>query len=1201
MKSLEDTNTSKGTCAPSQKAGFAENPSSLELHDPLDGQQDYTQKTRGTDHVELTNNHGINNINEHTKVEFRTIELLNKRDKFVQELPEKTRVGQFEMIDLLEVKQDLVQKGNELLPQQRTKAEELEDVRDRENVEMVIKDDSMRSSSKRTQASASTHLVKKQRNEKIKPVQEGSSVPPSQSIHVGEFQVLENRDKKEKMVIRARKEPSKRLKVDESQEQDVFEVKEKPAQMYCMKPSSVEICPVICKDGVNLEMREKTAQEDIEVRSPQNDNVGNFSDKEQSGKEKLSDKINDLEVNQEEDLGDSTSVKSDVCGENLSTVQPSGSKSKAVSQDENADYDCEEQKGSDLVAKKDGLDVKDAFTMDLEVGRDPSQLVSKTPDVDRVKKSYFSDAPCQTLVDQQTTTKDEGHCVSDLDSDVEVCSSLAHLRDDTVPQTSIKQCRVQIPLLELSPLVTQDQHTLRNLQFKLLRAKGSSLADQKASREKTPQTPNEMKSMTQNSAMENSKKEVTVSSAEEHNDKSTDRQEMLPAMNCSLTKNDTTVFQAEMGSSRKTDCDFNQAKEDLGKTYISPVNQLIGSYTPSKNMVQSHEVGSEGNMANTRSPIDALTCETTNLKTLLPLNTGSEPLDCQEISGLPSNLEVTEKAEAKVLDREGDTQCPTPTMDEEPFPACSDLSSSNDSSCATHPIGDKNCGKIYPVSPVRSSALVENGMPVRQQPHSGNGKDQDCLHHTNTDTGLKSQGVAQSTDKNRTVSKDGDLQLFSGNVDDKTDKRHEIPDQNYASLEVYPNSQRPVMAVKPSKGDKIQGSCVSQQSLSEGHLKSNYFKGKSPIPASIPASVPASTPSDKNTREDMQESSTDATPSSWLSSAGVSMCATGTEFHQPLDPLHLQEKSEMSKSTKILSSQSSERDEDTRQKSQTARENTELENKSSSFASSASVGDGADGGLEYGFVMQPQNSLACTIFNTTNNRPESLLEKLSKRCIQADPTEASMEQECLIFSEQMKQLIKRARSGPIHQQEAHDQKHTFCPSPVTVRFSDLEEVDTKVGHLDESSFVLPKIKVDISDRKTLADTTGGGATLCPPEECDEPGAHPSVSGVTKECARLYMSMMNDVCGASRVPVSSNYYGVDKVLSRTQPSNHFDFCDQMKKEVDYNFCNSMNSVVRKFCKTKYKFFILATSNDVFFEKTKVRYIFNEPQVNIVLNL
>lgn len=1153
FKNLENTETSNGTCAHPQKKGSENNRSSPELHGPLDDHQEYKC---GIDRVELTNNNGKNNINEHTKVEIRTMALLNKGDMFVQEVSEKTNIGQFENVDRLKVKKEEIQKGSEVFPQQRTKAEELRDNRDTENIEMAVKDDSMKSSSK----SASPHFLTTHKNEKVKPVQKGSSVPLCQSIHGGEYKDLEIRDKEEKSVFQIMKKPSKKADVDDSKEQDVLEVKEKTSQMYPTDPSSTEIFAVKCKDGVNLEVKGKTAQEDIEVKSPQNDNVGKFSMKEQWS-----------------------------TGANLSVPLPSGNESMRVSrgEEQNADDDSMAQKNADLFVRKDRLNFNGAdFTTDLEFDSSPTQLVSMTHDLDAVKNIYFTNTPCQTLLDQQTTTKDRGNCVLEFDK---VCNS-SHWHDDLVPQICTAECGVQAPRLKLSSHVTQDNNTLRNLQFKLLRAKGSSLMDQKAIWEKTPQDPNEIKSINErSSAIENSEREVMVSSSDEHIDKSTDQQEMLLSTNCSKSpKHNKSVFEAGMGSS-VTDCEFTQAKEELEINYISPVNQSTGSYTPCKNAVQSHKLESEEKIANTRSLEDALISGTTNLKTLLPLSTGSKPLNYSEISGLPSTLQVTEKAEAKVLGREDDNHCPTPTMDEEPCTTCSNITSSNNKSCVTHLIGDENCGKILPVCPVKSSALIENSIPVRQQQISG-GKDRDCFRHSQTDMEFKTQGVVQSIDKKRCVSTDDNLPLLMGNGE-KIDIRHAIPDQNYASLEMYLNSQRPVIAVKPSKGD-TQESYISQQSLSGRFLKLNYSECKSP-PGLI--SLNKNMYEDINMDEYMQESSTDSAPCSLLSSGGVGMCATGTKFHQPLDTLHLLETNKISQSTKILPSRSPKCVEDTQQNSQTAREHVDMEKNSYSFASSPDVGDRTDCRMEYGFFLEPQNSLACTIFNTNNNRPESLLEKLSKRCIQTDPTQASMEQECLIFSEQMKQLLKRAKSGPIHQVEAHDKENMFCPSPVIVRFSDLEEVETEVGLFDEPSFVLPKIKMDISDRKALADTTGRETRQ---EDCTEPAAHTSVSGVTEECAILYTSMMNGVCGASKIPLRSNDLRVDKVLSRSQPSHHLDFCDQMKEE-DHHFCNSMNSVVRKFCQAKYKFFILATSKNVIFEKTKVRYIFYKFQLNVLL--
>lgn len=1085
---------------------------SLELHGTLDVQRENAQKTCGFDEVEFKCNNGETDIKEHKKVEFRTMELFSKRDKLVQEvplksLPEKPNFGKFENVDLLEVKQKQVQKGSEALPLQRTDAGELKDVEDTENKERTIKDDSMRSSSKRSHPNASIDNIGKQRNEKVKPVQEGCRLPLQQSIHVEEFKDLEDMETEKKPVIKVSKETSiKRANVNESKEEDIFEIKEKPAKKDRMEPYSDGICTDKFKDGVNLETKELSPQGDRKVISPQKANLGEFRNAEHSEKEKRPAKKKQLDSSQE------IHIKSGLGGENLATMQPCANKSKGVSQveDQNADGDCVAQKSTDL-AKVDGLDFNDAdFTMDLEFGSDPSQPVSmRHDDLDAVKNSYFTGTPCQTSFGQQTTTKDEGNCVSDLEFDVEVCNSLARSCDDMAPKICITTCRVQAPLHKQSSNVTQDKKTLRDLQFKLLRTQGSSLTDQNAMPAKSPKGPSEIKSINEKSAaIENSEKALLLSSTEEYNDKSSDRKEMLPSRNCSNPKNDMTLSETGMELSRKSDCKTKQTKEELVKTYSPPLNPFTGLYNPCKNAVQLHEFESEGKEENTRSPIHALICKTINPKSL-PSSTGIVPT---ELCGLPSTLHNTEKvAQAKVLGREAEERCPTPTMDEEPDVTFHNLTSSNNSSSVTPFIGEETCKKTFSVYPVKSLTLAG------QQLNSGDITDQDPHHHTHTDVELEPEGVIRSTDGNRSVPTDEELQLFTEIVEDKNiAKGNEILAQICPSLEVYPYSQLPVMAVKPSKGDKTQGCCVSEESLGKSSLKSDYSEGKPPIHS---FTIPASIHLNNNMEEDMQEPGTDSAPRSWLSSADIGTCG----------------------------------------------------------------------------------SLACTIFNTNNHRPESLLEKLSKRCVHVDPTQASVEQECLIFSEKMKQLLKRAKSGPIHQLEAHDKINTSCPSPVTVRFSDLEEVETEIENFDEPSFVLPRIKVDISDRKMLADTNGRETTPCPQEEINGPVAHASVSGVTAECARLYTSMMNDVCGISTVPLKPNHLRVDKVLPRTQPSSHFHFCDQMKREVDYDFCSSMNSVVRKFCKTKHKFFILATSNDVFFEKTKVRYFQKKLELRLLLNL
>uniref|UniRef100_A0A3Q3WTS7 Uncharacterized protein n=1 Tax=Mola mola TaxID=94237 RepID=A0A3Q3WTS7_MOLML len=189
----------------------------------------------------------------------------------------------------------------------------------------------------------------------------------------------------------------------------------------------------------------------------------------------------------------------------------------------------------------------------------------------------------------------------------------------------------------------------------------------------------------------------------------------------------------------------------------------------------------------------------------------------------------------------------------------------------------------------------------------------------------------------------------------------------------------------------------------------------------------------------------------------------------------------------------------------------------------------------------------------------------------------------------LRELLKRSKRGPIHQLDACDELNLSPSSLVTVHFSTLEEQDNAVDHFDALSLVVPKIRVVMSDRKDLAETAEEENTLLPQKVSEETGnlmKHAGISGVTADCARQYTAMMNDVCTAKKVLSRPKLFKMDKGYSKPELSNLFDFCDQMKRETDYSFQSNMNSVVRRSCKTKYRFYLLVTSDDPFFEETKL---------------
>ncbi|XP_055078219.1 uncharacterized protein LOC117371861 isoform X2 [Periophthalmus magnuspinnatus] len=226
-----------------------------------------------------------------------------------------------------------------------------------------------------------------------------------------------------------------------------------------------------------------------------------------------------------------------------------------------------------------------------------------------------------------------------------------------------------------------------------------------------------------------------------------------------------------------------------------------------------------------------------------------------------------------------------------------------------------------------------------------------------------------------------------------------------------------------------------------------------------------------------------------------------------------------------------------------------------------------------------QGSLSCTVSNT-GRKLSSFLEKVSKRCMQDDPTQSSMDRECLIFMDQMKQLLKRKQD----QGAQCDQSNQSSSCPITVQFSHLQEQDDVLDDtVIPSAFINQKISVDMSDRKLLKDPTQQISL--------KPQAHgaleqPGVSAITAQCTRLYRDIMNKICSGSRnASLLRDLHKNDFEDSTANSSNYFDFCSQMKREMDDHFHTSLNSVVKKSCKTKNRFFLLITSDDAFFNKTQ----------------
>ncbi|XP_071374167.1 uro-adherence factor A [Centroberyx affinis] len=456
-------------------------------------------------------------------------------------------------------------------------------------------------------------------------------------------------------------------------------------------------------------------------------------------------------------------------------------------------------------------------------------------------------------------------------------------------------------------------------------------------------------------------------------------------------------------------------------------------------------------------------------------------------------------------------------------------------------------------------------------------------------------------------------------------EKHNVSLQYNLGHEPRSCSQRPIMAVKPSKSDESQADYNSK----EGQIDTSAI---STIPRNKQTKIPVVTNTTLSTmfierqaesfkgmseglNENEKEGIEFSSKANWVSNDQdvVGKFKLDEAKLAILDALYQYKGREISNLNKIPSSsvsmqsiesgKSSTRIVDGNQdllkhclveKIGQTTEDIEIDEEDHSVAVTASVLDYEGNTVtDDSLILEPSTStLTCTVFNSSRKRPYCLVEQLSQRCLQHDLTQSSMEQECLIFSEQMKQLLKKSKRGPSYNQDNnYDRSKLSCTSPVTVHFSSLEEQEDSVDHLEALPLLVgQKIKVDMHERRGLADNTEEENTLHLQKLAHgkgNPTGHIGVSDVTAECARVYESMMNDVCAGKKLPSKTKRSRMDSGFPKSDLSDHFDFSGQTKREMYESFHSNLNSVVRQSCKTKFRFYIVVTTDDAFFDETKVR--------------
>ncbi|XP_072537564.1 uncharacterized protein tasor2 isoform X2 [Salminus brasiliensis] len=206
----------------------------------------------------------------------------------------------------------------------------------------------------------------------------------------------------------------------------------------------------------------------------------------------------------------------------------------------------------------------------------------------------------------------------------------------------------------------------------------------------------------------------------------------------------------------------------------------------------------------------------------------------------------------------------------------------------------------------------------------------------------------------------------------------------------------------------------------------------------------------------------------------------------------------------------------------------------------------------------------------------------------SDSTQSLMELEYLIFSENMNRMLKNSKAAS-RAKSQHRPNLNPAETPMTVQFSRLDEQESS-NRFDDTwpSLTKFKINVDMSERKGMRETGNYGKPLHLQSLFCERGNEAScskISDISKECLQSYNTLMNDVCTGKSLPRQSDKIKRKWDTESAPSGKQSAFCGRIKKAMFDNLHDNLNSIVRQACKIKYKFYILVTSADPFFEETK----------------
>ncbi|XP_052460754.1 uncharacterized protein LOC128018918 isoform X2 [Carassius gibelio] len=198
----------------------------------------------------------------------------------------------------------------------------------------------------------------------------------------------------------------------------------------------------------------------------------------------------------------------------------------------------------------------------------------------------------------------------------------------------------------------------------------------------------------------------------------------------------------------------------------------------------------------------------------------------------------------------------------------------------------------------------------------------------------------------------------------------------------------------------------------------------------------------------------------------------------------------------------------------------------------------------------------------------------------ANVTRSALDLEYLIFSENIERVLKETKSSASTTSSCRSNPDPVT-CPMTVQFSNFSEVENSVELCKaQQSLTDFKIKVDMSDRTETREIVRIHKPLQRPF-CEKSNdvKFSEISEITEQCAFTYKSMINDVCSGKTLPRPA------QTRKRKFDQESVSHCPRFRGRVKKEVFDNLKSTVKQASKIKYRFYILVTSTDTFFEETK----------------